>query len=304
MSLALEADPAVAALSRRSSARPSVVLPEPLSPTTPTVSPSAHRDVDAVHRLDVADGAAQQAALDREPDLDVLGRHDDRGVGRAARGGPALGLGGQQVSGVGVLRALEDLARRGPASTISPSVITHTRSAILRTMPRSWVISSIAMPSSRLQIAQQRQDLRLDGDVERGRRLVGDQQVGLVGERHGDHHALALAAGELVRIGAEALARRPAGRPGPAAPGARARAWPGVMPRCSMQHSRRSAARCVQRIERGHRLLEDHADPGRRAPRGASRSAAPSSSCARRSGCCRPGAGPWDRAAAAGSTAP
>ena len=46
----------------------------------------------------------------------------------------------------------------------------------------------------------QAQDLRLDRDVERGRRLVGDQHRGLAGERHRDHHALAHAAGELVRI--------------------------------------------------------------------------------------------------------
>ena len=58
-----------------------------------------------------------------------------------------------------------------------------------------------------LQRLQQLEDLRLDGDVERGGRLVGDQQVGLVGERHGDHHALALAAGELMRIGVEPLLR-------------------------------------------------------------------------------------------------
>jgi len=42
---------------------------------------------------------------------------------------------------------------------------------------------------------QQRQDLGLHGDVERGGRLVGDQDVGLAGERDGDHDALALAAG-------------------------------------------------------------------------------------------------------------
>ena len=47
---------------------------------------------------------------------------------------------------------------------------------------------------------QQRQDLRLHGDVERGGRLVGDQQIGLVGERHRDHDPLALAAGQLMRI--------------------------------------------------------------------------------------------------------
>ena len=54
-----------------------------------------------------------------------------------------------------------------------------------------------------LQILQHLEDLRLHGDVERGGRLVRDEQVRAVGERHRDHHALALAAGELMRIGAE-----------------------------------------------------------------------------------------------------
>ncbi len=46
-----------------------------------------------------------------------------------------------------------------------------------------------------LQITQQIEDLRLHGDVKRGRRLIGDQQVRIVGKRHGNHHALALPAG-------------------------------------------------------------------------------------------------------------
>ena len=54
---------------------------------------------------------------------------------------------------------------------------------------------------------QQLEDLRLDGDVERGGRLVGDDEVGLRHQRHGDHQALALAAGELVRQLGEAPAR-------------------------------------------------------------------------------------------------
>ena len=49
-------------------------------------------------------------------------------------------------------------------------------------------------------VVDQIEDLGLDRDVERRRRLVGDQQLRLVGERHRDHHALAHAAGELVRI--------------------------------------------------------------------------------------------------------
>ena len=57
------------------------------------------------------------------------------------------------------------------------------------------------------QVGDQVEDLSLDGDVERRGRLVGDQQVGLAGQRHGDGDALALAAGELVRIGIDALRR-------------------------------------------------------------------------------------------------
>jgi hypothetical protein len=37
--------------------------------------------------------------------------------------------------------------------------------------------------------------------------LVGDQHVRVVGERHGDHHPLALAAGQFVRIGVDAPGR-------------------------------------------------------------------------------------------------
>ena len=53
---------------------------------------------------------------------------------------------------------------------------------------------------SRLQIDEQVDDLRLDRDVERGERLVGDDEARLDGERARDADALALAAGELVRI--------------------------------------------------------------------------------------------------------
>ena len=49
------------------------------------------------------------------------------------------------------------------------------------------------------QVQDQPQDLRLDGHVECGRRLVGEQDRRPAGERHRDHHALAHAAGELVR---------------------------------------------------------------------------------------------------------
>ncbi|KAG1361592.1 hypothetical protein G6F61_014284 [Rhizopus arrhizus] len=51
-----------------------------------------------------------------------------------------------------------------------------------------------------LQVPDQVDDLGLDGDVQRGRWLVGDQQRRLAGQRHRDHHALPLAAGQAERI--------------------------------------------------------------------------------------------------------
>jgi len=43
------------------------------------------------------------------------------------------------------------------------------------------------------------QHLRLNRDIERGRRLVGDQQFRVIGQCGGDHDALALTTGEPVR---------------------------------------------------------------------------------------------------------
>ena len=89
---------------------------------------------------------------------------------------------------------------RGPLSTTRPRCSTTTRSAISATTPKSCVMNSTPVPCCAATAADQREDLRLRGDVERGRRLVGDQQRGLEHQRHRDHDALALAAGELVRI--------------------------------------------------------------------------------------------------------
>jgi hypothetical protein len=57
------------------------------------------------------------------------------------------------------------------------------------------------------QVVDELEDLFLDGDVERGGGLVGDQQPGLAGQRHRDHDALAHAAGELVRVPGDPFGR-------------------------------------------------------------------------------------------------
>src|SRR5579884_2172200 len=55
-------------------------------------------------------------------------------------------------------------------------------------------------PELALEVLEQVEDLRLDGDVEGGDRLVADDQLRLERERARDADALALTAGELVRV--------------------------------------------------------------------------------------------------------
>ena len=101
--------------------------------------------------------------------------------------------------GVGMLRPLEDLGRE-PCSTIRPAYITIDVVAELgddAEIVRDQDHGGAELGS---QARDQLEDLRLDGDVERRRRLVGDQQLRVVDQRHRDHHALAHAAGQLVRI--------------------------------------------------------------------------------------------------------
>ena len=106
---------------------------------------------------------------------------------------------------------------------------------------------------------QQLQDLRLHGYVEGSRRLVGDDEPRLARERHGDHHTLPHAAGELMRV-----IPQPAGRVGNAnplqqRPGALIRLLPrrvAVQP----DRFRHLFADGQHGIERRHRLLEDHGD--------------------------------------------
>ena len=79
----------------------------------------------------------------------------------------------------------------------------------------------VALPAL---LADEVEDLRLHGHVERRRRLVGEQQRRPAGQGDGDHHALAHAAGQLVRVLVEA-ALRPRGCARRAA-AARPSPWP------------------------------------------------------------------------------
>ena len=63
-------------------------------------------------------------------------------------------------------------------------------------------MKSTAVSNSACRLGDEIEHLGLDGRVEAGRRLVEDQQRGVLRERHRDHDALLHAAGELVRVAA------------------------------------------------------------------------------------------------------
>ena len=94
----------------------------------------------------------------------------------------------------------EQLAAPAPSRRSRRRYITATRSARSATTPMLCVMSTIAVPYSSRRSPQQLEDLGLHGDVQRGGRLVGDDQPRVEGQRHGDDDALLLPAGELVRV--------------------------------------------------------------------------------------------------------
>ena len=109
------------------------------------------------------------------------------------------------------------------------------------------------------QLVEQVENLLLDGDIERGGGLVGDEQLRTVHDGHGDHHALPHASRKLVRITAGALVRFVDGEV--------AHAFDSSMPCFGFrdavmgQHGFGDLlAHAHHWIERGHRLLKNHGD--------------------------------------------
>ena len=112
----------------------------------------------------------------------------------------AAGLAVDQHAGIGVLGRLEDLARGAGFDHVA---FFHDHNVVGHGADHVEVVGDQQhghVPLALL-LAQQFEDLRLNGHVEGGRRFIGDQQVGGIGQRHGDHHPLALPATELVRVG-------------------------------------------------------------------------------------------------------
>ena len=109
-----------------------------------------------------------------------------------------------------------------------------------------------------MQLFQQVQDLRLDCHIQGGGRLIGNQQCRPAGQSHRNHHPLLHPARQLMRIFADAAFR--------VRDSDRTKQLDHPLPHTVsvfrvMQPDRLSDLLTDRhhRVERGHRLLEDHA---------------------------------------------
>ncbi|MPN05417.1 hypothetical protein SDC9_152667 [bioreactor metagenome] len=123
----------------------------------------------------------------------------------AVRSGNA-GAGRQQAARIRVRHVVEHLAGR---SAFYHGASIHHQHAVHVLRDHAQVVRDEDQRHAALvhQIGDEVEDLLLHGDVERGGGFVRNQQLGVAGQSHGNGDALALAAGELVRIRIEALRR-------------------------------------------------------------------------------------------------
>ena len=106
----------------------------------------------------------------------------------------------QQHLGIIRLRIAKDVLRR---PFLLQQTLTHHVNPVGKGLHDGQIMrdkqNRHAQP--RLQFGQQLQDFRLNRHIQRGCRLIRDQQIGVIGQRHGDHHTLPLPARHLMRIG-------------------------------------------------------------------------------------------------------
>ena len=168
------------------------------------------------------------------------------------------GAAGQQGAGVVVLRAGEDLRHR---PLLADDAVAHHHHVVGHLAHHAQVVADEqhAHAPRGLELTHELQDLALDGDVQRRGGLIGDQQLGLAGQRHGNHHALLLAARHLVRVGGHAPRRLRDAHLG--------QQFLGTLPGLGLGHAHVLDQRLSQlrthgehRVQRGHRVLEDAGD--------------------------------------------
>ena len=155
-----------------SSAMPSVVLPEPDSPTMPSVSPRRSSSVALPHRVETAPARTSPARIVKSTSTPRR-LHQHRRVG-ADRLHHTLAAGSPAAAACTACCGCGEHARRSrPISTSAPAL--HHADPVGEAAHQVQVVRDEQQRHAHLglQLVEQREDLRLDGHVERGRRLVG-----------------------------------------------------------------------------------------------------------------------------------
>jgi hypothetical protein len=167
------------------------------------------------------------------------------------------GDGGEQAAGVGVRGALEEVGGR---AGFDDSSGIHDGDAVADAAHHGEVVGDEehGQREALAQLGEQGENLRLHGNIEGGGGLVGDEQRGTVDDGHGDHDALALASGELMRVVSPAALGRGDGDLAEGFDGALAGLGAGDGGVVSTDGLGDLVADAHDGVESGHGLLEDH----------------------------------------------
>ncbi len=219
------------------------------------------RDIDLINRPHFTDLAAEETGLDREIAANILPAH----YWRLLRQNPHivichqwLRFTGEKFFGITMLRIKEHLVH---TPLLYHFALLHHRHAVGKMLHHVKVVGNEQHCHTELclQLIEQLQDLLLDGNIERRCWFISDQQLRSACQRHGDHHALALPAGKLMRIGIKTFLGLGDSDSGKQGNDARSRL---ISIQSLMQHQRfdKLLTHTVDRIECGHRLLKNHRD--------------------------------------------
>ena len=169
------------------------------------------RDSRAAARPRQRSNACGQRGAKRQPTGMASSRGGEPGMPRSGRSGWATS--GNDCSSCWVYGMLRVAEERGRVVLLGHDAAVHDHDAVAHLCHDAEVMGDEddRHPEVPRDAAEQLQDLRLDHHVEGGRRLVGDDDVRVAGERERDHGALPHAAGVGVRI----LARPPAANADP-----------------------------------------------------------------------------------------
>ena len=165
----------------------------------------------------------------------------------------------EQPARIGMVRLGEDL---GDAADLDDPPRIHHRHPVAGPGDDAEIMGDEDDAHGELvaQVEDQLEDLVLDRHVERRGRLVGEEQLGVAGERDGDHHPLAACRPRTGAGSRPAGARRRECRRGPAARSPACGAGACRASVCAARFSSICTRDREHRIERRRRLLEDHRD--------------------------------------------